>query len=443
MQRQAATVKGIKRRLVDLRLEAISDPRKSSQVDHPLAKLMAAAIGAICSGANTLRDFEIRSEQLADLGWGAGRIADNTFSPLLNRLSPQQCGQALQRMVKREHRRGNLKPLEHISQNVVAIDGKHVATLRWHDLCRLVQLDQHQATEQQVREKLTDIFPQVQFHKGTTTTSATGLVRVHTATLVSAQATVPMLVENIPGRTNEIGALPQTLETLDKAYGKTAMIDMITTDAGNTSEATARIIDAKGWEYFCQLKENHGEIYNEASRQLASLSEQNSHAQYDDRREGHRVSYDAWAYDLGDSGWLQWTHARQLIRIRRVVDDIGTGHRISEGNRFYVTNQKPRKLSSKRAMMISRAHWRCENGTHWTADTQLGEDLRRPVLSRHPIGILNTVILRLIALAIISVARALSRIAGRKEPPTWKMVRDNFLVALCLPVLECSAFAVD
>jgi predicted transposase YbfD/YdcC len=345
-------------------------------------------------------------------------------------------------MVKREHRRGNLKPLEHIRQNVVAIDGKHVATLRWYDLCRLVQLEPDKATEQQVQDKLTDMFPQVQFQKGTMG-RGTGLIRVHTATLVSAKVSVPLLAQNVPGATNEIGALPQTLQALHSAYGNTAMIDIVTTDAGNTSEATARLINAKGWGYFSQIKENHGEIYNEASRQLASLAEQDSHAHYDYRREGHRVSYHVWAYDLGNTGWLQWTHARQLVRIQRVVDDVKTGYRISEGNRFYVTDQDPDQLSAKRAMMISRAHWRCENGTHWTADAQMEEDLRRPVLSRHPIGILNTNILRLIALAIVAVARGLSRLTGRQEPPTWKMVRDNFLLALCRPVLECSAFAVD
>lgn len=442
MQRQAATVKGFKKRLCDLQLDNISDPRKSGRVTHPLPKLMSVVIGALCAGANALRDIEMRSEQFIDMGHGEGRIADNTFSSLLNRISPQECNEALQRMVKREHRRGNLKPVELIGQNVVALDGKNVATLRWHDLCRLVELDQHKATEQQVQDKLAEMFPQVQFQKGTSG-SATGLVRVHTATLVSAKATLPIHYENIPGRTNEIGTLPNTLKALHEAYGKTAIIDMVTTDAGNTSEATARLIQSKGWGYFCRIKENHGKIYTEASRALESLTGADSHAQYKYDREGHRVCYCVWVYELGDNDWQQWTHARQLVRVRRVVDDLKTGQRISVGNRFYVTDQEKSQLSAKRAMMISRAHWGCENGTHWTADTQFGEDLRRLVLSRHPIGILNTSIIRAIALAIVAVARALSRLDGRQEPPTWKMVRDNFFVVLCQAVLDCQDFAAD
>ena len=59
----------------------------------------------------------------------------------------------LQRLVKAEHRRGNLKPTR-LAVGAIAIDGKNSATLHWHDLCRVLDLDEASATPAQVKTKL-------------------------------------------------------------------------------------------------------------------------------------------------------------------------------------------------------------------------------------------------------------------------------------------------
>jgi len=50
----------------------------------------------------------------------------------------------LHRLIKAEHRCGNLKPT-YLPVGTVAIDGKNVATLRWHDLCRVLDLKSAEA----------------------------------------------------------------------------------------------------------------------------------------------------------------------------------------------------------------------------------------------------------------------------------------------------------
>ena len=90
-------------------------------------------------------------------------------------------------------------------------------------------------------------------------------------------------------------------------------------------------------------------------------------------------------------------------------------------------------------MSFSRAHWRCEDETHWTADAELGEDRRRLAWSRHPNGFFVISALRMIALGILALARKLSRLGSSLETPTWQQVAEHFLLVLCDPVLDAGA----
>ena len=83
-------------------------------------------------------------------------------------------------------------------------------------------------------------------------------------TLISSKAAQCVHQRPIPGCTNEIGAMPQVLDELKSVYGHSSLIGMVTTDAGNTSQAVAqKIVEECKWAYFCQIKSDHGEIYRE------------------------------------------------------------------------------------------------------------------------------------------------------------------------------------
>ncbi len=83
MQRQGASQKGLERRLRDLHLEKVGDPRVASKVTYPLRTLLTALVAAMTTYAGSLRKVEERTGQMAKrLGkWMGldGRIADNTF----------------------------------------------------------------------------------------------------------------------------------------------------------------------------------------------------------------------------------------------------------------------------------------------------------------------------------------------------------------------------
>jgi hypothetical protein len=265
------------------------------------------------------------------------------------------------------------------------------------------------------------------------------LVRAHTVTLTSAVAAPAVHLRPIAGDTNEIGAMPALVAELKQSYGRTRLFEMLTTDAGNTSlEAASRIVRA-GWQYFSQIKSVHGTLHDEAVAQLAKRRKDRCHASCADKQNGLAVTYRLWRHDLTDCGWLDWTHARQLVRVQRTTESLTTGE-VTVGNRFYVTSKPLAALSPQNALSLSRAHWRCEDETHWTLDAELGEDRRRLAWSRHPVGVLAVSVLRIIALTILSVARRLSRFGHSRETPSWTQVAEHFLLQLCDSILQTEAF---
>ena len=388
--------------------ERVKDPRYEPNVDHPLPTVLAALLTAMVTLARSLRDVEQRTLQVSqhENAWQGlrERIADNTFGKILPRL-----------------------------------DGKNVATLHWHDLCRVLDLDPTTARPARVKKLLAKRFPHVQMCIPTEG-EPYALARVHTVTLISSQAACCVFQRPIEGRTNEIGAMPDLLRALRKAYGRTGLLDLLTTDAGNTSLGVATlIVDELEWDYFSQIKVEHGDLYTEAVRALAGLHVQNAEASYVDTQNGQVVTYHVWRTDLSIAGWLGWTHARQLVRVQRVAEDPKTGNK-TVGNRYYVSSKSTTALSSNDALKISRGHWRCEDETHWTADAILQEDRRRLAWSRHPNGVFVVAVLRMMALNILAVARKLSRSGYSKETPTWRQVAEHFFLALCSGTLSMEAF---
>ena len=441
MQRQAATANGLQRRIRDLDFAQVADPREARKVKVHLPALLAALVTAMVTKARSLRAVEQRTAQLTHkLGsWLGliGRVADNTFSKLLPRLPCADLVACLQRLVKAEHRRGNLKPTR-LAAGAIAIDGKNTATLHWHDLCRVLDLDEATATPAQVKEQLAARYPAAQFCQPKDG-QPYALMRVHTVTLISAAAAPCIHLRPIEGATNEAGAMPALLAELAGAYGRTGLIHLVTTDAGNTACGIQGQIRDTGWHYCAQIKSEHGDLYKEAERVLGPRRRARAVASYTDTENGELCTYHLWCYDLEGAGWLDWTHARQLLRVERIAEKPHNGER-TVGNRYYVTSLAPDELGPKAALSTTRAHWRCELETHWTADAELGEDRRRLAWSRHPDGVLAVMAIRMMALAILAVARRLSRLGYTRETPTWHQVAEHFLLALCGSVLETAAF---
>lgn len=441
IKRQGATSKGLQRRIRDLGFDQVADPRQGAKVTLPLPVVLTTLVAAMVTKARSLRVVEQRSAQIAcKQGNWMGvdrRIADNTFGKVVARLPWDPLVGCLHRLIKAEHRRGNLAAT-HLSVGAVAIDGKNIATLRWHELCRVLGLDPAEATVDDVRALVAQRYPHAQLCEPDEGLPY-ALLRIHTVTLISSKAAVCVHQRPIAGRTNEIGSMPALIAQLQSVYGRSALFRMVTTDAGNTSrEAASRIIAAR-WDYLAQIKSVHGGLHAEAVRLLGRRRKDRAHATDADKQNGLVVTYQLWRTDLTTKGWLDWTHPRQLVRIQRTTHNVRSGE-VTVGNRFYVTSRSPAELSACRVLKLARAHWRCEDETHWTADAELHEDRRRLAWSRHPDGLLAVSVLRMMALAVLAVARRLSRFGHSRETPSWAQIAEHFLLQLCGSILQTEAF---
>lgn len=443
MNRQAATPKGFDRRIRDLQFARLQDPRQSAKVRHQLPTMLTMLVAGLVTAARSLRNLEHRTGQFIER-WGSGwyglgsPIADNTFGKLIPRLEISSLQKRLVGQVKAEHRRRNLEPTQ-LPFATASVDGKNVATLRWHDLCRVLAMEPSKAKPDQVNKELKRKFPYVQFCNPSGG-EPYALARVHTVTLTSSRAAVCIYQRPIEGRTNEIGAMPRLLRELSDAYGRTGLIEVLTMDAGNISLPVAtQIVEDLGLDYFAQIKSDQGELHKEAVRSLSRRRVSTASATLTASQNGTSVTYHLWVADLGNHGWLDWHHARQLVRVRRETHDPTTGE-VTVGNRYYVCSKGPSELSGDQALALSRGHWRCEEETHWTTDVVLHEDKRRLSWSRHPHGVFVVSLLRMMALNILAVARRLSRAANSAEPPTWQQVVEHFLLVLCASTLLTEAF---
>ena len=144
-----------------------------------------------------------------------GRIADNTLGNAVARLDVDSVNRALVRMVKAEHRRGNLKPDE-LGIGAVAIDGKNVATLHYKDLLRLCKVEDGPDAADQIAAVLKANYPYVQLHRSDDG-KVYAVIRQHNVALISSKAAVTVLTRPIEANTNEIGALPALLDRLHRA----------------------------------------------------------------------------------------------------------------------------------------------------------------------------------------------------------------------------------
>ncbi|QDG53158.1 ISAs1 family transposase [Persicimonas caeni] len=443
ISRNAATPKGFLRRISDARFERVDDPRAQQWVVHPLHALLKLGALAFSTHARSVRAVEVRSEQLrptvrAQVGLKE-RVSDNAFGLVLPRIKWPQLRRCLHRQVKAEWRRGRLVPVR-LQKSTAAIDGKHVATVPEKRLRALVtqrtSLDGATLAPAELRQVLSTQFPHVQLQESSHG-KLCGLIRVHRTTLISSSAAVALDQWPIAGQTNEWGAIELTVSALMSAYGRTKLIERVTLDAGNATPEVAQMLQGRDIDYLMSLKVGQGRLWEHAVDTLGDREgRQADHRDVVEER-GKTICYSVWREKL--DGEYGFEGARQVVRIERVV----AGDEDAEvGNRYFVSSESPDELGAKEALALARAHWRCENEGHWTADAIFDEDARRTPWTMHPDGVLVAGLLRSIAINILAVLRALTRnkSAEKWHKPTWKMVVEQALMTLCIPILDTTEF---
>ena len=411
--RQPATKAGIMRRLADAELCRLPDRRGRRGRRIQFIGLVYGLMLGVVSAARSLRDVEaltasllprVRRETTID-----GRFSDTKLRDTLLAVEPGEVRECLHRQVKAEHRRGNLAPVR-LPIGVAAIDGKGLGKLDSWD-----------------HPDIQKVSPVGQMPYG--------LARVHRTHLVSAKGTVCIDQRPIPGDTNEIGAVCEYTRELIEIYKRTGLFEVITADAGNSSLAHGTLINEADLGYMLAIKENVGDIYQEALRLLANRPSAEAEVEVVRREKGARVTHRLWRVSLR-GGYLKWNHARQLVRVQRVVEK--EGEEPEEGNRYFVSNLVPGRLNGAQWLILVRMHWRCENEGHWTADVVWKEDARRVPWIRVPAAVYVTSMLRMIGLNILAVLRSLSRRTWDSKPPPWEAIVQAVRFTLAVPTVVVS-----
>jgi len=409
LNRQAVTKSAVLRRLGDAELDRLPDRRDRRGRRHPyLGLMMALALGAVAA-LRTLRGVEALTTGLTlpvrRRSRIAGRISDTKLRDTLLGLHPEEVRRALHRQVKAEQRRGNLAPTR-LPFGVVAIDGKGLG-----------KLDQWGHPD--VQPIRPDGRPPY------------GLARVHRAHLVSSDATVCLDERPIPGRTNELGAVCSFTEELIGAYRHTELFEVITADAGNTSLKHASLIHGQALGYVLAVKEPSAELHREALRLLGGLAHDEAKTAETRHERGCRITHRL--YRVTIRGFLDWTHARQLVRVERTVEQ--KSGEVTVGNRYFVTNLVTGRLGGRGWLTLVRMHWRCENEGHWTADVVWKEDARRTPWIRAPQAVYALSLLRMIALNILAVLRRMSRRSYTSRSIPWREVARLAYFAVAEPAV--------
>ena len=397
------TKKRVLRRIDRLPLDNVPDPRGFKGRRHrSFTSFLSALSLGLLTGQRTRRDV---SSMTHDLPLDVRRtlnipapISSTRLRDTLKIVDHEGLRRVLRRQVRHDRRCGFLKP-SGLAINAVAIDGKFPADLKSWD---------HPAAQKVVL----------------TPSTARGRCRVLNALLISSQSPACLDASPIPGKTNEIGHMPDFLKDLDEAYGKTGLLELIMADGGNSSRGIASQIHAMGSAYALRLTNLQGGIASDA---LRALNRAEVVAKRTEARGGTWVTHRLYRVTTENQRDYGWQGLSEWIRIERETSAGDVGHR------DWAVSLDPERLSDDQWLEVLRRYWRVENTLHHTLDTVWREDASRPPWIATPAGVLALMILRRIAFNLLSVLRVRTQdrqIPGR--PISWRQllrIIDHMMVA--------------
>lgn len=388
----------------------ITDPRKrpaSVKISIPVAfKAVAAGMAAGCKG---FAEVETLSSML---GTGTRKtlqlhkpIRDTTMRDLFVALDPEEVRRLNVTACKVARRRKQYAldfPLR-----VLSMDGKYTTTWLFDDPDAAIKYGQLD--------------------------SRTARAKVGTITScdISTPARPCLDACPIPPRTNEMGAYKQALDQVLAAYGQ-QYFDVIAYDAGACSLANATATLEQGPHYLFCLRDNQPDMYAEAERVLGRRHKRDA-ADVSVRHEGiHVVTRSVFVHDI-PQGWLNWTHARTLVRIHCKREEKGGTSKTTTEDRYYVTSLPSNQLTAAQWNDLIRRRWSVENHNHHTWDRILREDDRPWILK--PAGMVVMMMLRRLIYNLLSVYRSVTTRSEAKRAMPWKELMARIAAILVATTL--------
>ena len=256
-------------------------------------------------------------------------------------------------------------------------------------------------------------------------------MRTLTCTLVSSHAFPCLDAVPIPAKTNETGHFSPAFEDLCRHYG--SHFELVMGDAAFATAANAELVHAADKAYAFQLKENAPTLLSEARALLAAMSGIETLLGDGEREDGQFVARRLRITQVNthDGNKVAWSSARQVMSIERLRVDAQNNVLEILGTRHFITSLRPGRFSKSQWLRTLRDRWAVENQTHGTLDIAFRED-DYPWIEE-PQGMVNVMILRRIAMNILSVFRTVTLTSDDKRRTPWSrlftVLRDALITA--------------
>ena len=358
----------------------LEDPRETSRCDHQLIDILVIAVCAVIACAESWEDIALygRSKQAwleTFLALPNGIPSHDTFRRVFMLIDPDAFEVCFTRWVQSWARGG--------AREVVAVDGKTVrrSGSRRHNHGPL-----------------------------------------HVVSAWASEQGLALGQRAVDGKSNEIAAIPELLETLHLEGC------IVTLDAMGWQKDIAAQIRAKGADYLLVLKANHG-------RAFGSVREQFEQTCFGQRARGRPV-FDA--FDEGHGRLVRrrvfmapaiedleplhgWPDLKAVLAVETIRSVNGTGP-VEAEIRYFLTSCSDAPAVLVRAI---RRHWSVENALHWVLDVTFREDDSRV---RDRTAARNFALLRKMALNLVAQdQRTRNSLRARRKKAAWD---DSYMLQI-------------
>ena len=226
----------------------------------------------------------------------------------------------------------------------------------------------------------------------------------------------------VDGKSNEIAAIPELLETLHLEGC------IVTLDAMGCQKDIAAQIRAKGADYLLVLKANHGRAFGSVREQFEQIcfgQGARGRPVFDAFDEGHgrlvrrRVFMAPTIEDL--EPLHGWPDLKAVLAVETIRSVNGTGP-VEAEIRYFLTSCSDAPAVLVRAI---RRHWSVENALHWVLDVTFREDDSRV---RDRTAARNFALLRKMALNLVAQdQRTRNSLRARRKKAAWD---DSYMLQI-------------
>ena len=302
-------------------LAQVADPRKPRGIRHGLTGVLAMALSAVITGAQSFVAIaewaaDASPEALARLGVTGTAPSESTIRRCLQRLAPDQLDHLIGAWMW-------LRTSTIGGRRVIAFDGKTLRAARdaagnlMHLLAGLCQ---------------------------------------HTGAVLAQLA--------VGAKTNEIPMLTKLLDTIPDIAGA-----VITADALHCQRDTAEYITGRGAHYILTVKDNQPTLRKKLKslpwKQIPVLDRKTEHGH------GRTTTRTLKAAEIAEG--IGFPGAVQVLQLTRTATDDKTGKNHTEVvyavTSLSVADAKPAQIAA-----WLRGHWAIENRLHWVRDVTYSED---------------------------------------------------------------------